>query len=87
MTKDLAGDAEDLSNRSVEKGRVAFEAAGCFKCHVVGGKGEKLGPDLTDITKRFKGAKLLNQILDPNAEINKEFQTHVFLTDEGKTIA
>ncbi len=87
MTMDLADDAKDLSSRSIDRGRKVFESAGCFKCHLVAGKGTKLGPDLTDISKRFQGPKLLDQILDPSAEINKDFQTHVFLTDDGNTVA
>jgi len=87
MTKDLAADAEDLVGRSAEKGRKVFDNAGCIKCHVVAGKGAKLGPDLTDVIKRFKGQKLLDQILNPSTEIHKDFQTHVLLTDDGNTVA
>jgi putative heme-binding domain-containing protein len=43
-------------------------------------------PDLTDVSKGFKGAKLLGQILNPSREINKEFQTHVFLTPDGTMV-
>lgn len=84
---DLAADAEDLSGCDAERGRKIFAAAGCFQCHVVAGTGEKLGPDLTDIAKRFQGPKLLEQILDPSAEINQDYQTHAFLTDDGQTVA
>jgi putative heme-binding domain-containing protein len=87
MTMDLADDAEQLSDRSIENGRQVFASAGCIKCHLIAGQGTKLGPDLTDVSKRFKGAKLLEQILNPSSEIHKDFQTHVFLTDDGQTIA
>jgi len=86
MTMDLADDIGDLSTRSPKRGEALFETGGCYKCHVVAGKGTKLGPDLTDVSKRFIGAKLLDQILNPSAEINKDFQTHVFLTAEGTTV-
>jgi len=36
--------------------------------------------DLTDVIKRFKGRKLLEQILNPSIEIHKDFQTLVLLT-------
>jgi putative heme-binding domain-containing protein len=87
MTSDLAGDVSDLSNRSRKNGEAIFETGGCYKCHVVAGKGTKLGPDLTDVAKRFKGDKLLDQILNPSGEINKDFQTHLFLTADGATVA
>ena len=84
---DLAADAADLSKRSKAKGSELFTAGGCIKCHVIAGKGTKLGPDLSDVTKRFKGAKLLEQMLKPSAEINKDFQTQLFLTIAGKTVS
>lgn len=85
------GDLESaLTNReghSAERGRTVFQSAGCNKCHVIAGKGTRLGPELTDVSRRFTGANLLQQILSPSAEINKEFLTQLFLTREGKTVS
>ncbi len=69
------------------KGMQAFVKARCNQCHVVAGHGINLGPDLTDVAKRFKGSKLLQQILEPSSEINKKYQTHQFQLDNGKSIA
>ena len=81
---DLADDANDLSGRDISAGRAVFTQAGCVKCHKVGLVGNKLGPELSDITKRFKGAKLLQQILEPNSEINKQYQTWMVVDANGK---
>ena len=43
-----------------------------------------LGPDLTEVTKRFRGSKLLQQIVKPSAEIHKEYQTQMILVDDGR---
>lgn len=83
---DLAEDATDLSGYSAKRGELVFAQAGCIKCHQIFGKGTKLGPDLTDVTKRFKGAALLQQILLPSAEINKQFQSWVAVTFKGKIL-
>jgi len=86
MTKDLAPDLNDLSGRSVARGQEVFTVAGCIQCHKVNGKGAELGPDLSQVTKRFKGEKLLNQILNPSAEIHKEYQAVSIITVDGETI-
>ena len=74
-TEDLAADAANLAGHSMDRGRAVFDSAGCIKCHVVAAKGAKLGPDLTEVAKRFQGAKMLEQILDPSSEIHKDYQT------------
>ncbi len=79
------GSAPDhLEGRSLERGRMIFEQATCSRCHKIGGNEAKLGPDLSDVTKRFRGSKLLQQIVKPSAEIHKEFQTQMILVDDGR---
>ena len=39
---------------------------------------------MTETTKRFRGAKLLQQIVKPSVEIHKEFQTQMILVDDGR---
>ena len=79
------GSAPDqLRGRSIGRGMLIYEQAACSRCHTISGKGAKYGPDLTDITKRFKGSKLLQQIVKPSAEIHKKFQTQMILADDGR---
>ena len=80
---DFDNDVEDLRTRSAKRGETVFTVAGCIRCHQVAGKGKKLGPDLTDVTKRFTGRKLLKQILEPSSEINRQYQTWVAVTLDG----
>jgi virginiamycin B lyase len=75
---------DQLKGRSLERGKQVFEQATCSRCHKVGGQGPKYGPDLAGITKRFRGSKLLQQIVKPSAEIHKEFKTQMFVTDDGR---
>jgi putative heme-binding domain-containing protein len=49
--------------------------------------GTALGPDLTKVSERFKGQKLLQQILEPSTEINKQYQTWVAALHDGRVIA
>lgn len=79
------GSAPDrLGDRSLERGKLVFEQATCSRCHTIGSGEKKLGPNLTDIIKRFRGSKLLQQIVKPSAEIHKEFQTQMIVTDDGR---
>ena len=85
-TSDLAADTARSDGRSRERGREMFQLAGCIKCHLVAGQGTNLGPDLTKVSERFKGQKLLQQILEPSSEINKQYQTYVIATSDGSVI-
>lgn len=69
------------------KGMQAFVKAGCNQCHVVAGHGINLGPDLTDVAKRYQGRKLLKQILEPSSEINKDYQMQQFVLKNGKLVS
>ncbi len=71
---------------TIMTGMQAFAKAGCNQCHQLSGHGMNLGPDLTDIGKRLKGTKLLQQIIEPSTEINEKFQTWKFLTASGTAI-
>jgi putative heme-binding domain-containing protein len=83
---DLENDVKNLSGRSSGRGKEMFTAAGCIKCHTFAGEGSKLGPDLTKITEKYKGEKLLRQLLEPSSEINEQFRAHVFQTGSGEVV-
>ena len=72
---------------NVMRGMTAFVKANCNQCHVVHGHGVNLGPDLKDVTKRFKGKKLLQQLLEPSLEINEKYQTYKFLLTDGRLVS
>jgi len=84
---ELAADADNLAGRNYEQGRKVFEIAGCSKCHKLNEVGTVLGPDLTKIAERFKGQKLLQQMLEPSTEINKQYQTWVAALNDGRVIS
>ncbi|MDP7134938.1 MAG: hypothetical protein QF437_30855, partial [Planctomycetota bacterium] len=49
------------------------------------GSGKQLGPDLTEVSKKYQGKKLLEQIIDPSTEINEQFKAFTFLTEDDET--
>jgi putative heme-binding domain-containing protein len=85
----------DLTNLKVDKtddkvlmrGMQAFVKARCNQCHAVAGHGLNLGPDLTDVAKRYTGEKLIRQLVEPSTEINKKYQTYQFILKSGKLVS
>jgi putative heme-binding domain-containing protein len=73
--------------QAVMRGMQAYMKARCNQCHVVAGHGINLGPDLTDVVKRFKGAKLLQQMLEPSKEINEKYRPYQFVKADGRVVA
>jgi putative heme-binding domain-containing protein len=71
----------------VMQGMSAFVKANCNQCHIVNGHGVNLGPDLKDVSKRYKGEKLLQQLLEPSSEINEKYQSYKFLLLDGRVIS
>jgi putative heme-binding domain-containing protein len=50
------------------------------------GEGAKIGPDLTKVSEKYKGEKLLRQILEPSTEINEQFRTWLIQTSDGDVV-
>jgi putative membrane-bound dehydrogenase-like protein len=78
----LAGDAN--------RGRIIFNkssAAQCKACHAVQGFGGTLGPDLSNIGKKYERHALLETILDPSKAIAPEFIPYLLETKSGQVYA
>src|SRR5262249_29234600 len=58
-------------------GKVFFDAEKslCVKCHRVGDRGERVGPELTGIGARFGRAYLVESILEPGRTVVPGFAT------------
>jgi putative heme-binding domain-containing protein len=69
--------------------QVFFEnsAAQCKNCHTVHGKGAAVGPDLSQIGKKYERATLLETILEPSKAIAPEYYTYLVETERGQVFA
>lgn len=72
--------------RDYENGRKMFAVAQCGKCHRVGAEGRAVGPDLTDVSKRFNRQDLLVSILSPSKVIADKYRATQFEMESGKLI-
>jgi len=83
-------DLEDIQTgtdpATITRGMLAFQKAKCDQCHQLAGHGINLGPDLRDVTQRYRGDRLLQQIIDPSSEIHPRFRTFRFLLSSGEVV-
>ena len=72
------------AKRDLQRGKAIFVAAACIQCHQARGVGSELGPTLTAIANRRSPRQILRDTIEPGAEINKDYQTQLLLTEDGK---
>ncbi|MEX0713372.1 MAG: PVC-type heme-binding CxxCH protein [Pirellulales bacterium] len=58
----------------------------CAKCHVHGGEGTQVGPDLTGMAVHPK-AELLTQIIDPSRSVEGNYRVYTVVTADGRVFA
>ncbi|MDX1925574.1 MAG: plastocyanin/azurin family copper-binding protein [Pirellulaceae bacterium] len=75
-----------LQGRNQEIGARIFSEATCAQCHVLGGKGGRVGPELGEVFKRHKDdvQSVLREIIDPSHKIDPKYASHSVLTLDGQ---
>jgi cytochrome c oxidase cbb3-type subunit III len=68
------------------RGEHIYQSKGCAGCHMIAGKGEGFGPELTDIGTRRNGAHLRQVILHPATLLPEEFLYVTVVTQAGTTV-
>lgn len=91
--KKLPSSAELAKRKGkVASGQKLWEASAksdlqCAKCHLVGGQGGRIGPDLSLIGVKASRENLLDSILTPSKAIADQYLTHVVTTTKGQTLS
>jgi putative heme-binding domain-containing protein len=75
----------DPDKCSTDNGKAAFLKR-CAVCHQIGTEGAKVGPQLDGVGIRGID-RLLEDILDPNRNVDPAFRQTVIETNDGRTIA
>ena len=75
---------KDTQRPDLALGRAIF-AKTCQQCHTLFGTGSKVGPELTG-SNRADLNYILSNIVDPSAQIGKDYQVQVIVTKEGRTL-
>lgn len=56
----------------------------CINCHRVAGAGATLGPDLSEIGKKYTKGQILESILEPSKTIDPKYVAYLVETTDGK---
>lgn len=70
-----------------ELGRRVFfhpQGPGCYRCHQVQGRGERIGPDLSTISRSLDREKLQRSILEPSRDVAPQFVTWALQLRDGR---
>jgi len=77
--------AEAVKAGNAANGRAIFVKS-CAACHKLFGEGTEVGPDLTG-SQRANLDYLLENVLDPNAVVPREFQISIFSLTDGRLVS
>ncbi len=71
----------------VANGELLFRGkATCSNCHLVGGVGKQVGPDLSEIGTKLSREAMFTSILDPSAGISHNFENYLVLLESGQLV-
>ncbi|WP_437194377.1 PVC-type heme-binding CxxCH protein [Planctomicrobium sp. SH527] len=76
----------DIKGGNVENGKNVFRR-NCVACHKVFNEGGEFGPDIMKVGTRLSKLKIIESIIDPNAELNEKYLTTMIVTDQGKLVS
>jgi putative heme-binding domain-containing protein len=74
---------------NAEEGRRFFfaeTASQCKNCHRIKNVGGTIGPDLSQIGKKYKRHELLESLIDSSKKIEEKYVTYVLVTKAGKVL-
>ncbi len=62
------------------------EKSQCLKCHRLGDRGERIGPELTGVGGRFSRIFLVESILEPSRTIAPSYETVALALQDGRVL-
>jgi len=69
-----------------ERGARAYASKGCAGCHMIDGKGQGFGPELSNIGARRSGSHLKQTLIKPGATLPQGFLYVAAVTAAGQTV-
>jgi putative heme-binding domain-containing protein len=74
-----------ITGGSNDNGKAVFRRV-CINCHSLGAEGANLGPNLAGVGKRLDSYKLVESIVDPNAQVDEKYLSTLVVTEDGRSI-
>ncbi|QDT43315.1 hypothetical protein Pan241w_34150 [Gimesia alba] len=86
--QELQSDLRKRSKKSfdLKLGEKAYVKATCVKCHRYGKLGEKVGPDLTHVSRRLQRKEIMQATIFPSHFVSEEYPTYTIITEAGKVL-
>ncbi|MFN8706290.1 MAG: PVC-type heme-binding CxxCH protein, partial [Planctomyces sp.] len=77
----------ELKVGDVARGREVF-VRNCTACHRVGnGDGREYGPNMAGLAKRSNRFKIVQSVIDPNAEVDAKYRSTLIITKDGAPVS
>jgi putative heme-binding domain-containing protein len=80
---------EALYGGSITDGRNIFlynSTVQCVRCHIVGGEGTMVGPNLKGVASRLSREQLLQALIEPSARISPGYGSTNFVLTDGQEV-
>ena len=75
-----------ITGGNKDNGKQVFRRV-CVACHKVHNEGANLGPDMSGVGKRLDSYKLVESIIDPNAQVDDKYLSTLVVTADGRSIS
>lgn len=82
----LSGQLGEGSGRNFERGRNAFFVTACGSCHRFDIYGGDIGPDLSNVSRRFSTRGLMEKIIDPNILVSDQYSSSRVTLRNGEQV-
>ena len=73
--------AQSSSQSVVDRGQAAFKNNGCYGCHIIGTFGTPIGPELTQVGRKYQPEYLARWLRDPSLQRPSAHMPALELTD------
>src|SRR5262245_10811044 len=85
--RSIAGSNSGRINGNAGNGEKLFWNKGqCGQCHMVNGRGKRMGPELTQVGRQRSAGYLRESVVNPGADITPGFAAITVTTKDGKRI-
>jgi putative heme-binding domain-containing protein len=85
--EDLLPQIDQVSQgRSFARGKEVFETIGCTQCHLFGGKGGNVGPDLTGVGGRYSPSDIAAKLCNPSRAVADLYANTEIVTKDHDVI-
>lgn len=87
FVRSIAGSSSSRITGNASTGDQLFWNKGqCGQCHMVNGRGRRMGPELTQVGRQRSAAYLRDSVVNPGAELTPGYAMITVVTKDGKKI-